>query len=89
MTMNAELYVAETVTTQRSLQLPAPQHRAMAEVIVLPTAGTAYDDEALAMVKEILTDPAALVQIATARQEIASGDVVRGVDEVRALRPRR
>jgi hypothetical protein len=86
--MNARLYVAEAAATQRSLQIADTPRRATAQVIVLPTAGTTYDDESLAMMKEILSDPDALAQIAAARQEIVSGDTVRGVDAVRALRPR-
>jgi hypothetical protein len=43
----------------------------------------------MAITREILSDPQALAEIAAAREEIARGDVVRGVDNVRALRPRR
>lgn len=38
---------------------------------------------------EILAEPGALTEIAVAGAEIAAGDVVSGVEAVRALRPRR
>jgi antitoxin YefM len=48
-----------------------------------------YDDlVALEETLDVLSDPSAREEIAEARAEIARGDVVRGVDAVRALRPR-
>ncbi|MGH3302541.1 MAG: hypothetical protein ACRDOK_12815 [Streptosporangiaceae bacterium] len=41
------------------------------------------------MTAEVLSDPKALAQIQAAREEIARGDVVRGIEAVRALRPPR
>jgi hypothetical protein len=87
--MSAELYVGEAAITQRRLHLPAEGRPEMAQVIPLRTAGTDFDDESLAMMREILSDPGALAEIAAARDEIARGDVVRGVEAVRALRPHR
>jgi hypothetical protein len=46
-------------------------------------------DDAAVLTREILSHPRALAEIAAARDEIARGDVVRGTDAVRALRPRR
>lgn len=37
---------------------------------------------------DILSDPTALADIREADADVARGDVVRGVDAVRALRPR-
>lgn len=48
-----------------------------------------YDDlEALEATLELLADPQALAELRDARDEAARGDVVRGVDAVRVLRPR-
>lgn len=87
--MSAELYIGEATTTQRRLDVPAAGHPATARLILLRTAGTDYEDESLAMTREILSDPDALAEVAAARDEIARGDVVRGVEAVRALRPHR
>jgi len=47
-----------------------------------------YDDlAALEETLEILADPQARAELADARAEVARGDVVRGTDAVRALRP--
>jgi antitoxin YefM len=47
-----------------------------------------YDDlAALEETLEILADPQARAELADTRDEVATGDVVRGVDAVRALRP--
>lgn len=47
-----------------------------------------YDDlAALEETLEILADPQARAELSDARDEVAAGDVVRGVDAVRALRP--
>lgn len=47
-----------------------------------------YDDlAALEETLEILADPQTRDELAHARDEVAAGDVVRGVDAVRALRP--
>jgi antitoxin YefM len=49
----------------------------------------AYDDlVALEETLDILGDPSALTEIREADDEVARGDVVRGVDAVRDLRPR-
>ena len=49
-----------------------------------------YEDlEALEETLEILADPQILADLAEARREVARGDVVRGVDAVRALRPKK
>jgi prevent-host-death family protein len=48
-----------------------------------------YDDlAALEETLEILSDPESLAGVREARDEVTRGDVVRGVDAVRALRPR-
>jgi antitoxin YefM len=50
----------------------------------------AYDDlAALEETLNVLSDPAALAEIREADAEVARGDVVRGVDAVRASRPRK
>lgn len=50
---------------------------------------SSWETEAgMAMTREILSDPGALAEIRAARSEIARGDVVRGVEAIRALRPR-
>ena len=47
-----------------------------------------YDDlAALEETLEILADPQTLAELKDARDEAARGEVVRGVDAVRALRP--
>lgn len=47
-----------------------------------------YEDlAALEETLEILADSQARAELADAREEVAAGDVVRGVDAVRALRP--
>jgi len=47
-----------------------------------------YDDfEALQETLDILSDPQAMAEIHQAETELARGDVVRGVDAIRALRP--
>lgn len=49
----------------------------------------AYDDlAALEETLDVLSDPAALSDIREADAQVGRGDVVRGVDAVRALRPR-
>lgn len=49
-----------------------------------------YEDlAALEETLEILSDPEAMSDIRAAREEVARGDVVEGVEAVRALRPRR
>jgi antitoxin YefM len=49
-----------------------------------------YEDlEALEETLEILADPHILAELAEARREVSRGDVVRGVDAVRALRPKK
>ena len=49
----------------------------------------AYDDlAALEETLDVLSDPAALADIREAAAQVDCGDVVRGVDAVRALRPR-
>jgi prevent-host-death family protein len=49
----------------------------------------AYDDlAALEETLDVLSDPEALADIRLADAEVARGEVVRGVDAVRALRPR-
>jgi antitoxin YefM len=49
----------------------------------------AYDDfVALEETLDILSDPSALAEIREADGEVARGDVVRGVEAVRDLRPR-
>jgi prevent-host-death family protein len=48
-----------------------------------------YEDlEALEETLQILADPQILADLAEARREVARGDVVQGVDAVRALRPK-
>ncbi|MQA25035.1 MAG: type II toxin-antitoxin system prevent-host-death family antitoxin [Micromonosporaceae bacterium] len=48
-----------------------------------------YDDlEAMEETLSILSDPNALGEIRAAEDEVAQGDVVEGVEAVRALRPR-
>jgi prevent-host-death family protein len=47
-----------------------------------------YDDlAALEETVEILADPQARTELQDARDEVARGEVVRGIDAVRALRP--
>jgi prevent-host-death family protein len=46
------------------------------------------DLESLEETLDILSDPAALDEIREAEAEVARRDVVRGVDAIRALRPR-
>jgi antitoxin YefM len=46
------------------------------------------DLAALEETLEILSDPEAMADIRKSRAEVDRGDVVRGVDAVRALRPR-
>jgi antitoxin YefM len=47
-----------------------------------------YQDlAALEETLEILSDPNAVAAIRASRDEVAQGDVVRGVDAIRALRP--
>jgi prevent-host-death family protein len=49
-----------------------------------------YEDlEALEETLKMLADPQILAELAEARREVARGDVVRGVDAVRALRPKK
>lgn len=49
-----------------------------------------YDDlAALEETLEILSDAEAMADIREARDEVARGEVIDGVDAVRALRPRR
>ena len=49
----------------------------------------AYDDlAALEETLDVLSDPAALADVQEADAQVGRGDVVRGVDAVRALRPR-
>lgn len=49
-----------------------------------------YEDlEALEETLDILSDPNALAEIREAEEAVARGDVVRGVEAIRALRPRR
>ncbi|WP_028929306.1 type II toxin-antitoxin system Phd/YefM family antitoxin [Pseudonocardia asaccharolytica] len=49
-----------------------------------------YEDlAALEETLDILSDPEALADIRQAEAEAARGEVVRGVDAIRALRPRR
>ena len=49
----------------------------------------AYDDlAALEETLDVLRDPEAVADIRLADAEVARGEVVRGVDAVRALRPR-
>jgi antitoxin YefM len=49
-----------------------------------------YEDlEAIEETLEILSDPEAMSDLREARAAIKRGDVVEGVDAVRALRPRR
>ena len=49
-----------------------------------------YEDlAALEETLEILSDPEAMADIQKARDEAARGEVIEGVDAVRALRPRR
>lgn len=49
-----------------------------------------YDDlAALEETLDILDDPEVLAEIREAEAEVARGDVVRGVDTVRVLRPQR
>ncbi|HEX3778759.1 MAG TPA: type II toxin-antitoxin system Phd/YefM family antitoxin [Pseudonocardiaceae bacterium] len=48
-----------------------------------------YEDlAALEETLELLADPHALAELADAHHEVARGEVVRGVDAVRALRPK-
>ncbi|PSL58181.1 prevent-host-death family protein [Saccharothrix carnea] len=48
-----------------------------------------YEDlAALEETLEVLSDPNAMAAIKQSRDEVAGGDVVRGVEAVRALRPR-
>ncbi len=46
------------------------------------------DLESLEETLAILTEPGALEAIAQAEREVAEGNVIRGVDALRALRPR-
>lgn len=49
-----------------------------------------YDDlAALEETLELLSDAEAMADIREARNEVARGEVIEGVDAVRALRPRR
>lgn len=49
-----------------------------------------YDDlAALEETLEILSDPEAMAEIREAHHEVARGEVIDGIEAVRALRPRR
>jgi hypothetical protein len=85
--MNAHLYVGSATTTEL-VPVPGPDP-ALAHVFAWRTASSEPEPDGLRLTREILGDPGALADINTARDEIARGDVVRGVDAVRALRPRR
>ena len=55
----------------------------------MTSTGLGAEDEGSVLTREILSDPAAIAEIAAAREEIARGDYVQGADAIRALRPRR
>ena len=58
-------------------------------VVAIVPESVLEDLEALRETLEILSDPAARAAIAEADEAIARGDVIHGVEAVRALRPRR
>jgi hypothetical protein len=87
--MNARLSVSSASSSQ-SVTLPDPGLSPLTQKTgVFPWVVSSGESEGLTLTREILADPNALIEIAAARDEIARGDVVRGVDNVRALRPRR
>jgi hypothetical protein len=87
--VNARMSVSSESTAQR-VALPLPGAAVQTEVTqVFAWMASSGESEGLRLTREILSDPDALAEIRAAREEIARGDVVRGVDNVRALRPRR
>lgn len=59
------------------------RHDELVAVLISPV-----DLESLEETLAILSDPDAMREIAEGEREIAEGDVVRGVEAVKALRPR-
>jgi len=82
----AHLYVSEA-TTQQRFSVPSVGEVPMA--VMFPWTASSEETEGQWETREILSDPDALAQIREAQNEIARGDVVRGVAAVRELRPRR
>jgi hypothetical protein len=80
------LYVSE-VTTQQRLSVPSVVEAPMA--VMFPWTASSEETEGQRETREILSDPDALAQIREAQDEIARGNVVRGIAAVRELRPRR
>jgi hypothetical protein len=79
-------------TSQQRVTYPITRTDTLTEAFTFAwrtDAENSEDDPGMAITREILSDPQALTEIAAAREEIARGDVVRGIDNVRALRPRR
>jgi len=80
------LYVSEASTQQR-LSMPSPVEATMA--VMFPWTASSNETEGERETREILKDPDALAQVREAQEEIARGDVVRGIAAIRELRPRR
>lgn len=57
--------------------------------VVFPWTASSEETEGQRAAREILADPDALTEIREAEDEIARGDVVRGIAAIRELRPRR
>jgi hypothetical protein len=81
-----QMYISGTSTQQRvDIAAVEPETRS----IMFPFSVASKEREGLVLTREILRDPNALTEITEAREDIARGDVVRGLAAVRALRPRR
>jgi hypothetical protein len=80
-----QMYVTGEGTPQR-VRVPVPSPETGRATVFAWTAST-EESEGLRLTREILSDPGAAGEIAAAREEIARGDVVHGIDAVRALRP--
>jgi hypothetical protein len=87
--MSTRLYVSGS--TAQHVDLPVRNVATLTELTeVFPfAAASTGETEGERMTREILSDPNALAEIRAAREEVARGDVVSGVDNVRALRPRK
>ena len=81
-----QMYVTEASTPARLSVAAAPT---TSTAVVFLSAESSEESEGHRLTREILSDPDALDEIRAAEEEIARGDVVRGIAAVRALRPRR
>ena len=80
------LYISEA-TTQQQLSVQSVAEAPMA--LMFPWTASSEESEGQMATREILSDPVALEQIREAQDEIARGDIVRGIAAIRELRPRR